>query len=118
MRDIITYFHRKLLGLGPVRLRSGQNVIELKNSLSNKFYQVEMYGENEFLYAKWVAGDIVFRLLFWFVSALFHFTIIGFLFYLIVNLSSAMIMIAGSFILFVISRAFIVSYRPAISKCL
>ena len=67
MRDVITYFHRRLLGLGPVRLRSAQNVIELKNSLSNSFYEAEIYEEDEILYAKWVAGDILFRILFWFV---------------------------------------------------
>lgn len=118
VRDKITYFHRILLGLGPVQLRSGQNVIELKKSLSNRFYEVEIYEENEFLYAKWAAGDIVFRILFWFMSVFFHFTIVGFLFNLTANIRSAMIMIAGSLILFVISRVFIVSYRPVIGKFL
>lgn len=114
MRHLITFFHRKLLGLGPIRLRPGQELVDLKRGLSNSFYEAEIFELGEDQYVKWSAGDLIFKLLFLFMSAVFHFVIIAFLFNFLIDFASAAIMLVGLFLLFLMARIFIVSYRPTL----
>lgn len=114
MRNFITFFHRRLLGLGPIRLSLGKESSEIEEELSNNFYKADVFEVAGDTYIKWRAGDIIFAILFLFVSSLFHLILFAFIVYIGFSLTSAAIALGALLFIFLISRIFIVSYRPTL----